>query len=56
MTQSIPKEDWPVYIHTLHTGEAVMRLKVEDMKDYDKIKTAVVERYNLTPEEYRRKF
>ena len=33
-----------------------MRLKVEDTKDYDKIKTAVLDRYNLTPEEYWRKF
>ena len=58
-TQSIPKTDWPVYIHTLLTGkakEALMRLKIEDTKDYEMIKTAVLDRHNLTPEEYRRKF
>ena len=53
------KTEWPVRIVPLLSGkalEAYSRLSDTDSADYDKIKDAILKRYELTAEAYREKF
>lgn len=53
------KEEWAVCLSVLLTGRALdayVGLSAEEAKDYDKLKRAILERYGLTEEGYRRKF
>ncbi|CAC5374158.1 unnamed protein product [Mytilus coruscus] len=55
----IPKPEWALRLVPLLCGkalEAFSRLSEEDSRDYDKIKTAILSRYELTAEAYREKF
>ena len=52
------KESWAVSLSALLTGKALdiyYRLAPEDSADYDCLKTALLKRYGLTSEGYRRK-
>lgn len=53
------KEDWPFHLSQYLKGkatEAYTRLSKTDRKDYDLVKEALLRRYNLTDEGYRKKF
>ena len=53
------KQDWAILLSALLTGralEAYARLSEDDATDYRKIKAALLKRYNLTEEGFRRKF
>ncbi|XP_071120130.1 uncharacterized protein [Mytilus edulis] len=55
----IQKSEWPLRLIPLLCGkalEAYSRLSDEDSRLYDKIKTAILVRYELTSEAYRAKF
>ena len=55
----IQKPEWPLRLVPLLCGkalEAYSRLSEEDGKQYDKIKTAILTRYELTSDAYRDKF
>ncbi|VDI78345.1 Hypothetical predicted protein [Mytilus galloprovincialis] len=55
----IPKSEWALRLVPLLCGkalEAFSRLSEEDSKNYDKIKSAILCRYELTAEAYREKF
>ena len=53
------KEDWPFHLSQYLRGkamEAYTRLPKSDRKDYDLVKEALLRRYNLTEEGYRKRF
>ena len=53
------KEDWPFHLSQYLRGkatEAYTRLSRSDRKNYDIVKEALLRRYNLTDEGYRKKF
>ena len=53
------KADWPFHLSQYLRGkatEAYTRLSKTDRKDYDIVKEALLRRYNLTDEGYRKKF
>ena len=53
------KADWPFHLSQYLKGkatEAYTRLSKADRKDYDTVKEALLRRYNLTDEGYRKKF
>ncbi|GFO08874.1 retroviral-like aspartic protease 1 [Plakobranchus ocellatus] len=54
-----PREKWSSSLCALLTGRALDcygRLSAEQAKDYDKVKEALIKRYDLTEDGYRRKF
>jgi hypothetical protein len=54
-----PRDEWATDLSTLMTGKALetyYRLPREDSKDYDKVKEALLKRYQLTEEGFRNKF
>lgn len=54
-----PKLEWPVRLIPLLTGkalEAYSRLSDGESRDYDRIKAAILTRYELTADTYREKF
>ena len=56
---NVPKSTWGTHISSLLRGTALEtygRLNEEDAQDYDKIKLALLERYNLTADGFRSKF
>ena len=56
---NLPKATWGTHISSLLRGAALEtygRLNEEDAQDYDKIKLALLERYNLTADGFRNKF
>ena len=58
-TQEWKKEDWATDLSALLTGKALgvyARLSVDDAVDYDKVKEALLKRYQLTEEGFRVKF
>lgn len=51
-----PKEQWAYMVGLYLSGEAMTALKAlekADVADYDKVKQAVLDRYEITPEWYR---
>ena len=57
--QKWDKADWAVNLSALLTGKALevySRLSVEDAKDFEKLKEALLKRYQLTEEGFRHKF
>ena len=53
------KEDWAINLSALLTGEALTvygRLSVAESLDYDKVKIALLKRYQLSEEGFRKKF
>ena len=57
--QKWAKEDWAVNLSALLTGKALevySRLSVADAEDFDKLKAALLKRYQLTEEGFRHKF
>ncbi|KAL0165843.1 hypothetical protein M9458_037687, partial [Cirrhinus mrigala] len=58
------ERNWPmsiriVMLQTVITGkaqEAYAALTMEDRKDYDKVKVAILKAYELVPEAYRQRF
>ncbi|XP_071486349.1 uncharacterized protein [Diadema antillarum] len=53
------REEWSLPLSTLLTGKALevyTRLPSEDANDYDKLKSALLHRYELTEEGFREKF
>ena len=58
-TYSWPKKIWPKKLAPTLVGkaqEAYSRLKEDDALDYDKVKVAILRKYELTRESYRVKF
>ena len=54
-----PRDTWATRLAALLTGkalEAFARMDHEDSEDYDKVKKAILRRYELTSEAYRKKF
>ena len=52
------KVSWAPRLATLLTGKATesfVRMDINDVGDYDKLKAVILARYNLTPEVYRKK-
>ncbi|XP_041365121.1 uncharacterized protein LOC121380393 [Gigantopelta aegis] len=59
IAQKSPQKDWAIHLGTLLTGKArdvYVRLNSEDAMDYDKLKNALLHRYDLTQEGFRQKF
>ena len=57
--QKWSKEQWAVNLSALLKGKALevyARLPVEDSLDYDSLKTALLERFELTEEGFKKKF
>ncbi|XP_041368372.1 uncharacterized protein LOC121382814 [Gigantopelta aegis] len=57
--QKSPTEEWAIHLGTLLTGRArdvYVRLSNDDAMDYDKLKTALLHRYDLTQDGFRQKF
>ncbi|KAJ8027754.1 hypothetical protein HOLleu_29798 [Holothuria leucospilota] len=54
-----PKDEWSILIQSNLTGKAqevYSALSIEDSMDYDKVKKAKLQAYELVPEAYRQKF
>ena len=54
-----PDSEWAISLGALLTGKALetySRLPLDDVKDYKKVKAALLLRYNLTEEGFREKF
>ncbi|KAJ8047109.1 hypothetical protein HOLleu_06013 [Holothuria leucospilota] len=54
-----PKDKWSILIQSNFTGKAqevYSALSIEDSMDYDKVKKAILQAYELVPEAYRQKF
>ena len=57
--QKINKKDWHAHIQPLLTGkalEAFLRLPTNESTDYDLIKSTIMKRFNISPEEHRKMF
>lgn len=53
------KDGWAVCLVPLLTGKArsaYVLMDIKDSENYDKVKTAILEKYEITPETYRRRF
>lgn len=53
------KDGWAVRLVPLLTGKArsaYVLMDIKDSENYDKVKTAILEKYEITPETYRRRF
>ncbi|KAI3382150.1 hypothetical protein SNEBB_003688, partial [Seison nebaliae] len=53
------REDWALNLSALLTGKALVAytsLSVDDSRDYDNVKKAILDRYQLNEEGFRRKF
>lgn len=50
------KQDWPTILIPLLCGMTLEALSVEDRANYDVIKQAILERYKLNEEAYRKRF
>ncbi|KAJ8036167.1 hypothetical protein HOLleu_20054 [Holothuria leucospilota] len=54
-----PRDKWSILIQSNFTGKAQevhSALSIEDSMDYDKVKKAILQAYELVPEAYRQKF
>ncbi|KAJ8025597.1 hypothetical protein HOLleu_33193 [Holothuria leucospilota] len=54
-----PRDKWSILIQSNFTGKAqkvYSTLSIEDSMDYDKVKKAILQAYELVPEAYRQKF
>ena len=54
-----PRDKWPLFVQTVLTGKAqraYVALSEEDARDYDQLKKAILQAYELVPEAYRQKF
>ncbi|KAJ8049037.1 Protein split ends [Holothuria leucospilota] len=54
-----PCDKWSIHIQSNFTGKAqevYSALSIEDSMDYDKVKKAILQAYELVPEAYRQKF
>ncbi|KAJ8023297.1 hypothetical protein HOLleu_35675 [Holothuria leucospilota] len=54
-----PRDKWSILIESNFTGKAqevYSALSIEDSMDYDKVKKAILQAYELVPEAYRQKF
>ncbi|KAJ8045955.1 hypothetical protein HOLleu_09080 [Holothuria leucospilota] len=54
-----PRDKWSILIQSNFTGkvqEVYSALSIEDSMDYDKVKKAILQAYELVPEAYRQKF
>jgi len=51
-----PKETWAMRLAALLAGKAYARMDRDESKEYIKVKKAILKRYELTSEAYRRKF
>ncbi|KAJ8029613.1 hypothetical protein HOLleu_29053 [Holothuria leucospilota] len=54
-----PRDKWSILIQSNFTGKAqevYSALSIEDSMDYDKVKKAIFQAYELVPEAYRQKF
>ncbi|KAJ8020949.1 hypothetical protein HOLleu_40682 [Holothuria leucospilota] len=54
-----PRDKWSILIQSNFTGKAQevnSALSIEDSMDYDKVKKAILQAYQLVPEAYRQKF
>ncbi|KAJ8023218.1 hypothetical protein HOLleu_35552 [Holothuria leucospilota] len=54
-----PRNKWSILIQSNFTGKAqevYSALSIEDSMDYDKVKKAILQAYELVPEAYRQKF
>ncbi|KAJ8021628.1 hypothetical protein HOLleu_38887 [Holothuria leucospilota] len=54
-----PRDKWPILIQsnfTVKAQEVYSALSIEDSMDYDKVKKAILQAYELVPEAYRQKF
>ncbi|KAJ8033604.1 Proteoglycan 4 [Holothuria leucospilota] len=54
-----PRDKWSILIQSNFTGKAqevYSALSIEDRMDYDKVKKAILQAYELVPEAYRQKF
>ncbi|KAJ8038116.1 hypothetical protein HOLleu_19101 [Holothuria leucospilota] len=54
-----PRDKWSILIQSNFTGKAqevYSALSIEDSMDYDKVKKAILQAYELVPEAYRQKF
>ena len=59
LSNKIPKKDWPKHLIPLLSGKArdvFKEASEETCSDYDRLKNALLERYNLTSDGYRKKF
>ncbi|XP_071501873.1 uncharacterized protein [Diadema antillarum] len=57
--QHWPRDVWAVHLSALLTGKALdtySRLDDDEAQDYDRVKAAVLKRYSLTSDGFRRKF
>jgi len=57
--QNWPREDWALYLSALLKGKALevySRLTEQDAKSYERLKTALLRKYELTVEGFRRRF
>ncbi|KAJ8035253.1 hypothetical protein HOLleu_22418 [Holothuria leucospilota] len=57
--QKWPRDKWSILIQSNFTGKAqevYSALSIEDSMDYDKVKKAILQAYELVPEAYRQKF
>ncbi|KAJ8044116.1 hypothetical protein HOLleu_11494 [Holothuria leucospilota] len=57
--QKWPRDKWSILIQINFTGKAqevYSALSIEDSMDYDKVKRAILQAYELVPEAYRQKF
>jgi len=57
--QGWPKADWALYLSALLKGKSVecySRLAEAEARDYNKLKAALLRRFDLTAEGFRRKF
>ena len=58
-SQQWPKQDWAFSLSALLQGKALdvySRMSVYDISDYDKVKSALLKRYEMTEDAYRVKF
>ncbi|KAJ8050984.1 hypothetical protein HOLleu_04384 [Holothuria leucospilota] len=54
-----PRDNWSILIQSNFTGKAqevYSALSIEDSMDYDKVKKAILQAYELVPEAYRQQF
>ena len=54
-----PRDKWPLFVQTVLTGKAqraYVALSEEDARDYNQVKKAILQAYELVPEAYRQKF
>ena len=57
--QNWPREEWALYLSALLKGKALevySRLTEQDVKSYERLKTALLRKYELTVEGFRRRF